>query len=153
MRPENKKNPSVIATFTCTSPQTDSSVRISPQASANPGSSALSRDPSKPPRKRQSPSKTPPATANNSRKRQTGSRDDPPDNKHKIERPPKNYSLDNHPSTNRYHALQSDIECDSVSDSRGLRSFTGGAIDCNRFYPTIELQVLTDRVELPTVML
>ena len=110
-----QENP-FIAISTCTSSQTDSSVRISPQASANQGSSVVSRDPPRPPRKKQSTSRTPSATSN-SRKRQPGSGDDPPDNKPKIKRQPKNYSLYNHPSTNRYCALQSDIECDSVYDS------------------------------------
>ena len=111
--PDNQETPTLIYTSTSASSQTYE--RTSPQAATSSGAEGQSpSNPSRPPRKNQRSS--PPMTTQ-PRKRQPSTHDRPLGARPKIKRLPKGESVDLQPSSNRFHALQGDVEGRSVSDS------------------------------------
>ena len=106
--PDNQEAPTLIYTSVSASvsSQTDSSQRAPPQTSAKSGRHEEGRSPSRPPRK--SPS---------NRKRQRSAHDRPLGARPKIKRPPRVEFADRRPSSNRFNALQADVEGRSASDS------------------------------------
>ena len=108
--PESQDAPSQITSSASTSAQTDLPI-LQAQAQAQ----ALIREekgPSRPPRKTQSPPGGSPGTSG--RKRQQSAQDRNLGARPKIKRPPKGHSRS---SSNRYHALEMDVEHVSGSES------------------------------------